>query len=297
MFKQYIYRKGGRPVIRKRTVSLIAATCFALNGLFLIPSFTSAESAEFPSSIQISLPAGADDTDNTTGSAVSSDGTAGDTALTTGTAINTTGSAVATDDEATGTTGAAVNTTGSAVDTTGSAVTATPGAISSKAEEESRWYIPQIAMKKEHQKLLWDYCKKREVDYIDMLALISLESNFDEKCSSGKGKYKGYFQISSGHFKNLATTLKTPNKPLDGAININWGTAMYSWILADKRVKGLTGKKLRDAALSIYQRGTGGYDRYGLNKSYLAKYYKKWDIIVNYYEANNKRNPKIDRSE
>jgi hypothetical protein len=137
-------------------------------------------------------------------------------------------------------------------------------------------------MKKEHQKLLWNYCKARGVDYIDMLALIGLESNFYEK--SSHKIYKGYFQISSKHGANLAKTLKTANKPLDGAININWGTAMYSWILADKRVKGLDGKKQRDAALSIYQRGTGGYDKYGINKKFLTQYYKKRNLIVSYFE-------------
>lgn len=154
--------------------------------------------------------------------------------------------------------------------------------VEKTTDQAIEWYIKEIPMKKEHQKLLWEYCRERKLDYIDMLALISLESNFNEKSSTKK--YKGYFQISTAHGPNLSKTLKTPNKPLDGAININWGTAMFSWILADKRVKGLEGKKLRDAALSIYHRGTGGYDRYGLSKSYLEKYYKKRDIICSYIE-------------
>jgi hypothetical protein len=153
-------------------------------------------------------------------------------------------------------------------------------------DDESLWYSSKIPMKKEHQKLLWDYCKKRNIDYIDMLALISLESNFNEKCSTKK--YKGYFQISTSHGPNLSKTLKTANKPLDGAININWGTALYSWTLADKRVKGLEGRKQRDVALSIYQRGSGGYDKYGLSKSFLSKYYKKRDIIVSYFKNESK---------
>lgn len=149
-------------------------------------------------------------------------------------------------------------------------------------DDESLWYRAEIPMKKEHQKLLWECCSERKLDYIDMLALISLESNFNEKCSSGK--YKGYFQISSAYAANMSKTLKTANKPLDGAVNIRWGTALYSWILADKRVVDLEGKKQRDAALSIYQRGSGGYDRYGINKSYLSKYYKKRGIIEAYFE-------------
>lgn len=155
-------------------------------------------------------------------------------------------------------------------------------AVKPAVEDESLWYSEKNPMKKDHQKLLWDYCKKRDLDYIDMLALIYIESNFKEKCSTKR--YKGYFQISTAHGPNLSKTLKTENKPLDGAININWGTAMYSWILMDKRVKDLKDKAKRDAAISIYQRGTGGYDKYGLSKSYLKKYYKKREIVCSWFE-------------
>lgn len=148
-------------------------------------------------------------------------------------------------------------------------------------DDESLWYTAKNPMKKEHQKLLWDYCRQRNLDYVDMLALIYVESNFSEKCSTSQ--YKGYFQISTGHGPNLSNALNTENKPLDGAININWGTAMYGWILADGRLKDLTGKAKRDAALSIYQRGSGGYDKYGLSTSYLKKYYAKWDIVCSWF--------------
>jgi len=150
-------------------------------------------------------------------------------------------------------------------------------------KEEDLWYRKQNPMKKEHQKLLWDYCKKRDLNYIDMLALIYTESNFTEKCCTGK--YYGYFQISSGNCANLANTLKTKNKPLDGAININWGTALYSWILTDKRVKDLEVKKKRDVALSIYQRGTGGYDKSGLSTKFLKTFYKKREKVCGWFEV------------
>lgn len=149
-------------------------------------------------------------------------------------------------------------------------------------DDESLWHSEKLPLKKEHQKLLWDHCKKRNLDYIDMLSLIYLESNFNEKCSSGK--YKGYFQISTAHGPNMTKTLKTENKPLDGAININWGTALYSWILADKRVRDLEGQAKRDAALSIYQRGAGGYDKYGLSKSFLKRFYAKRTIVCSYFD-------------
>ncbi|MGE5614915.1 MAG: hypothetical protein ACM3XR_10985 [Bacillota bacterium] len=149
-------------------------------------------------------------------------------------------------------------------------------------DDESAWYSPDIPMKKEHQQLLWECCREKGLDYIDMLALISLESNFNEKCSNNR--YKGYFQISTIHAATLSKALKTPNKPLDGAVNIKWGTTLFSWILADKRVAGLEGKAKLDAALSIYQRGAGGYDKYGLNKEYLKKFYEKREKIAAYFE-------------
>ncbi len=150
-------------------------------------------------------------------------------------------------------------------------------------DDESLWYREKLPLKKEHQKLLWGYCKTRELDYIDMLALIATESNFNENACSGK--YKGYFQISTSNSANLAKTLKTLNKPLDGAININWGTAMYSWILADKRLEGIDDEKdRRDIALSIYQRGSGGYDKYGLSSGFLKIFYKKRGIVSAYFE-------------
>lgn len=150
-------------------------------------------------------------------------------------------------------------------------------------DEEDLWYRKQNPMKREHQKLLWDYCKKRHLNYIDMLALIYTESNFQEKCSDGK--YSGYFQISKGNCASLAAELKTANKPLDGAININWGTALYSWILEDKRVKKAEEGKRRDVALSIYQRGTGGYDKYGISKGFLKTYYQKRAKVFKWYRA------------
>ncbi len=171
--------------------------------------------------------------------------------------------------------------------TTKPAITTTNSGIkvdekkATEPDDEELWYRKQNPMKKEHQKLLWDYCKQRNINYIDMLALIYTESNFIEKCTTGK--HYGYFQISSGNCKNLAKTLKTKNKPLDGEININWGTAMYSWILEDKRVKSLKGKKQRDVALSIYQRGSGGYDKHGISTSFLKVYYKKWDKVNEWF--------------
>ncbi len=171
-----------------------------------------------------------------------------------------------------------------AEDITGSTVGAAFDAVViSKECDERTWYRVQIPLKKEYQKLVWDYCRERELEYYDMLALIALESNFDEKCSSTNGRYRGFFQISKIHWASLSEQLNTPNNPMDGAVNINWGTAMYSWILEDERVVDLEGKAKRDAALSIFNRGTGGYDRKGLATKYLKVFYNKRAQIESYF--------------
>lgn len=153
----------------------------------------------------------------------------------------------------------------------------------SKECDERTWYRAQIPLKKEYQKLLWDLCRERALDYYDMLAVISLESNFNEKCTSTNGRYRGYFQISKIHWASLSRQLSTTNKPLDGAVNINWGTAMYSWILEDERVSDLEGKAKRDAALSIFNRGSGGYDKKGLATAYLKVFYNRRAMIASYF--------------
>ncbi|HEX2947546.1 MAG TPA: hypothetical protein VHT96_16535 [Clostridia bacterium] len=222
-------------------------------------------------------------TEGTTGASIGIPGSAvtTGTAITTGSAL-TTGSAITTGSAlTTGTaiiSGSAI-TTRSAI-TSGSAITTTGAAV--KVNDESLWYNPKIPMKKAYQELLWENCQEKELDYIDMLALISVESNFNEKCTTGK--CKGYFQISSIHFTDLSKLLKTPNKPLDGTVNIKWGTTMYNWALHDKRTKGLTGKKLRDVALAIYQRGTGGYDHYGINRKYLARFYEEREMVLSWFK-------------
>lgn len=166
----------------------------------------------------------------------------------------------------------------------GSAVGAAFDAIRiSKECDERTWYCARIPLKKEYQKILWDFCRERNLDYYDMLALIALESNFDEKCVSKNGRYKGLFQISSIHYEELSKQLNTPKDPLNGAVNINWGTALYSWILKDKRVINLEGKEKRDVALSIFNRGAGGYDRKGLAVTYLKVFYNRRSMIESYF--------------
>ncbi len=184
------------------------------------------------------------------------------------------------------TTAAAIGTTGAALALTttpaGAVLTAAAAMATVAPVAESAWYSARNPMPKAHQQLLHEFCRKNGIGYLDMLALIGTESGFNEKCVSVK-KYYGYFQIGKGHFADLAASLKTKNAPLDGAVNIQWGTAMFGWIMADPRVTKLPAEKRLDAALSIYQRGPIGYDRYGVNKKFLARFYKKRAMVAAWY--------------
>lgn len=144
------------------------------------------------------------------------------------------------------------------------------------------WYSKKLPLKKEYQKLLYDYCKKRGLEYMDMLSVIALESNFN--VTSRSRVYNGLFQISSRNSKQLSEKLKIPNNPMNGKININMGTEMFRQIIIDKRVKNLKGKLKTDTMLSIFNRGTGGFDRYGLNKKFLDVFYKKKTQMLVYFK-------------
>ena len=187
-----------------------------------------------------------------------------------------------------GLTPAAIGITPSAIGLTPAATDLTPAAVQLTAkppvDDESVWYRSQNPMKKEHQKILWENAKRNRIDYLDMLALVYTESNFVETCVASK-RFYGYFQISKGHFADLAYSLQTENAPLNGAINIRWGTAMYGWIMASKRVQSLAPEKRRDAALSIYNRGPIGFDRYGPSKPFLARFYQKRAIVEKWFAS------------
>ena len=171
--------------------------------------------------------------------------------------------------------------------TSPSAITS-PAAITKAAEndDESLWYSKNLPFKKEYQKALWDFCKQKELDYYDMLALIALESGFNEKCSTKN--YKGLFQLSKQNCDYYSKLLKTPNKPFDAIINMNWGTTLISNIMKDKRVTKHKDEKMqRDVALSIFNRGSGGYDKKGLSTDFLKIFYKKKEMVLKCFEGLN----------
>ena len=185
-----------------------------------------------------------------------------------------------------GLTPATIGLTPAAIGLTPTAIGLTPAAVQlpvkPPVDDESVWYRSRNPMKKEHQKILWENARRNRIDYLDMLALVYTESNFNETCVASR-RFYGYFQISKGHFADLAYSLQTKNAPLDGAVNIRWGTAMYGWIMESKRVQSLAPEKRLDAALSIYNRGPIGYDRHGLSKAFLARFHQKRAIVETWF--------------
>lgn len=114
----------------------------------------------------------------------------------------------------------------------------------------------------EHQKYLYEMSKKRGLDYKETLAFIGHESEFNPN-AKGANNY-GYFQISSVNHNQLANALGTKLAPFDPYVNINWGTYMLSELYKKYGNK--------DAVLSAYNKGEGGYAKTGKAVAYIQKH-------------------------
>ena len=131
-----------------------------------------------------------------------------------------------------------------------------------KATQNDSFYIKSIAMPYEHQKYLYEMTKKRGLDYLETLAFIGHESEFNPN-AKGANNY-GYFQISSVNHTHLSGKLGTKNAPFDPYVNINWGTYMISDLYKKYGNK--------DAVLSAYNKGEGGYAKTGKATAYIQKH-------------------------
>ncbi|MBP1309287.1 soluble lytic murein transglycosylase-like protein [Paenibacillus sp. 1182] len=139
-------------------------------------------------------------------------------------------------------------------------------------------YVKEIPMPKQEQKYLYQKVKARGLDYEETLATILQESSFHSNVVDS-GNY-GYFQVNKVNHAYLAQTLKTANKPLDPYINMNWGTYVLSNLYKKYAAKGLKNSELKEAVLSTYNKGEGGYKRTGK----ATKYIKKHDQSLKYIQ-------------
>lgn len=148
---------------------------------------------------------------------------------------------------------------------------------SASQTKKSSFYIKQIPMSYKEQEYLYNLCVKRGLDYKEMLAFIKSESSFNKKAKGGNNY--GYFQINKLHHANLAKKLKVRNAPFDPYVNMNWGTYMISDLYTKYKKKGLKGTNLKNAVLSAYNKGEGGYARTGKAVSYIKKHNKNLAYI------------------
>lgn len=125
-------------------------------------------------------------------------------------------------------------------------------------------------MPQKQQSYLYNLVRDRELDYEETLATIMHESSFDSSVVAS-GNY-GYFQINKVNHASLAKALDTANKPLDPYVNMNWGTYMLSNLYAKYEKNGLTGRSLKEAVLSAYNKGESGYKRTGKATKYIEKH-------------------------
>lgn len=131
-------------------------------------------------------------------------------------------------------------------------------------------YNDKLPMPREHQEYLYNLCKERNLDYLKTLAVLKHESQFDVNSVNAGGDY-GYMQVNKVNHKDLTSKLKTPNKPLDAYVNMNWGTHLLKEAYSYWENKGLSGINLEESALSTYNKGLGGFKKHGKAVSYIGK--------------------------
>lgn len=137
-------------------------------------------------------------------------------------------------------------------------------------QQTPSWYKKSIPLSYDEQKYLYNLCVQRGLDYKEMLAVIKHESSFNKKAVGGSNY--GYFQVNKLNHANLAKKLKTKVAPFDPYVNMNWGTSMLADLTNKYKKKGLKGNALKEAVLSAYNKGEGGYARTGKAVSYIKKH-------------------------
>lgn len=150
---------------------------------------------------------------------------------------------------------------------------------SSQADSSGFVYYSHIPMPKEHQKYLYDQTQKHGLDYKKALALVKHESNFNPNAISPTNDY-GYFQINIVNHDHLSKTVGGSN-PLDPYVSIDWGTYMLSDLYEHWSSKGISGRALDEYVWSSYNKGLGGFQKYGKATSYIQGVDKEYNTLFN----------------
>lgn len=131
-------------------------------------------------------------------------------------------------------------------------------------------YNQNIPMPKAHQEYLYKLTNEYGLDFMKTLALIKHESGFEVNIVSDTNDY-GYFQVNLINHEDLSRTLGTANAPLDPYINMRWGTYMLADLYMYWGERGYSGQGLDDAVWSSYNKGLGGFKKYGHATEYIHK--------------------------
>ena len=158
--------------------------------------------------------------------------------------------------------------------------TTLPGTTNT-AEASGFKYSSKVPLTKSQQKYLYDLCVKRGLDYKHTLAVIKHESNFKAKAKGGSNY--GLFQINKVNHKHLTKVTKTKNSPYDVKVNMNWGTYMLSDLKKKYAKKGYKGTALREAYLSAYNRGEGGFAKYGKATAYIKRHNQAYNVVKKWF--------------
>jgi soluble lytic murein transglycosylase-like protein len=143
-------------------------------------------------------------------------------------------------------------------------------------------YNARVPLDRELQLYLYDLCRQRNLDYKMVLAVIQHESNFNPEALGGGANY-GLFQINSCHHGPLSAALNTDNAPFDPKTNINWGTYLLSRLF-EKYSGRYQGEELTRAVLSAYNKGTGGFEKYGHAIRYLEDHERALAKVNSWFE-------------
>lgn len=135
-------------------------------------------------------------------------------------------------------------------------------------KKEQPIYKINLGLNEELQKLIYNKCQERNLDYIKVLGLIYHESKFEINSVSPTNDY-GLFQINKINHDVLAEKLGTKNEPLDPKINIEWGTYLLCNLYNYWKEKGISEKELDYYVWSSYNKGLIGFQKYGEAKDYI----------------------------
>lgn len=157
-----------------------------------------------------------------------------------------------------------------------------------KLIEENFYYLPDIPLSEDLQKYIYNLSKQNDLNYIDILALISVESNFNPKLThkntNGTTDY-GLFQINSCNIDNFRKQLNIKGDILDPYNNTRMGIYELSnlsnrWSSSKEDIE-----QHRIDVLSSYNKGYTGYRRNGKAVRYLERHTREririTDIINN----------------